>query len=396
MAGMVVSHTEPVSKPFGGVDVLHTGGGLEAWTQESGREFTRWDLWYLVLLLDDYGGSWELLADTLEKTLAEGIHPFKQLDFEAKHGHMENLRQRLNEAGLDPTTLVGELRRDKRILRKARTKILKDYVRDGDKTAAMRTTPRHVLEERAWRGEWDRFPVSPAVFEPVFQDEVGRRSFYSEDASLGLARRIGAILEKVSRKGASSPEARLALYRAGMAALVDAMEVVDDSCGTVGELFEEIFEQYVAIPWPSTGIAPGVYYRDFLDFAVWEDYGLTDHGMGRFFTAVPLEHVALVDTELIEIRANLLRYKELDYQADQALRLLVEFHGVKRTFDRFVDLARAIEPPHPARINALAKAAWDAGERDLARAVFAAADRPGPHQDYLRKLERQLTGDPSS
>ncbi|MDA8335410.1 MAG: hypothetical protein M0Z41_10560 [Peptococcaceae bacterium] len=365
--------------------MLHTGGGLEHWTQESGGEFTRWDLWYLVLLFDDYGGSWEALADTMEKTLAEGMHSFKQLDFEAKRGHMENLRHRLNEAGLDPARLVGDLVRDKRILRKARTKILKDYVRDSDKTVEMRTTPRYVLEERAWRGEWGRFPVSPAVFEPVFQDEVGRRSFYSEDASSGLARRIGAILEKVGRKPASSPEARLALYRAGLAALVDAMEVVDDSCGTVGEMFEEIFEQYVAIPWPSTGIAPGVYYRDFLDFAVWEDYGLTDHGMGRFFAAVPPEHVPLVDTVLLDIRADLLRYKELDYQADQALRLLVEFHTVKRTFDRFVDLAREMGPRHPPRINAMAKAAWDAGEPDLARVVFAAADLPGPRQDCLRK-----------
>ena len=357
----------------------HTGCGREIWTPEGRGEFTRWDLWYLVLLLNDYGGSWDGLADTLKKTLGGRlVSSFGQLDFEAKRCHLEDLRRRLGEAGLDPARLAGELARDKRILYKARTKILKNYVREKDKTAAMRMTPRRVLFERARRGEWDRFPVSPAVFEPVFRDEIRRKNFYSENDSFGLSRRIKAILQKVGGERALSPHAQLALFRAGLTALVDAMEVVDDSGGVVGDLFGDVFEQYVAIPWPNTGIAPGVYYRDLVNFAVWEDYGLTDRGMGRFFAAVPPEHVSLVDTVLRAIHTELLQYKELDYQADQALGLLVEFHTVKRTFDRFVDLARELGPRHPSRINAMARAAWDAGERDLARAVFAAADRPGP------------------
>ena len=32
----------------------YTGGGLEPWCQAGGHEFTRWDLWYLVVLLRDF------------------------------------------------------------------------------------------------------------------------------------------------------------------------------------------------------------------------------------------------------------------------------------------------------------------------------------------------------
>ncbi|HUW63116.1 MAG TPA: hypothetical protein VMW83_00155 [Spirochaetia bacterium] len=326
---MVVSggHTEPVLKPPGGADVLHTGGGPEPWTQESGQEFTRWDLWYLVLLLNNFGGSWDGLAGSL-KASRRSLQVV-QSDFEAKLCHMEDLRHRLTDAGLDPASLVGDLAQDKRILRKARTKILEQDVQEADKTAGMRDTPRRILSERALRGEWDKFPVSPVLFEHVFRDEVNRQKFYSENASFGLSRRIKAILKKVHREGASSPEAQLALYRAGLTALLDAMDMVDDSSGVFGDLFGEVLKDYLAILWQSTGIAPEVYYRDFLNFAVWEDYGLTDNGIGLFFGTVPSEHVLILDTILGDIHTELLCHEELAYEAEKALRLLKKWHSIK-------------------------------------------------------------------
>jgi len=104
------------------------------------------------------GDRRKVLTDKVEDVLKD-LHK----SIADEHGF---IRRRLNEADLDPVSLVGDLVRDKRILRKARMKILKDYVREADKTAAMRKTPRRVLAERTWRGEWDRFSVYPAVFEP--------------------------------------------------------------------------------------------------------------------------------------------------------------------------------------------------------------------------------------
>lgn len=67
----------------GVVDVPHTGSGLEPWTKES--DFTRWDLWYLVLLLDNFSGSWDLLADALK--ISRRSLQVVQWDFEAKRCH---------------------------------------------------------------------------------------------------------------------------------------------------------------------------------------------------------------------------------------------------------------------------------------------------------------------
>lgn len=43
------------------------------------------------------------------------------------------------------------------------------------------------------------------------------------------------------------------------------------------------------------------------------------------------------------------------------------------------------------RITAMGVAAWSAGERELAFGVFAAANQPGEHRDYLVERCRELT-----
>ena len=43
-------------------------------------------------------------------------------------------------------------------------------------------------------------------------------------------------------------------------------------------------------------------------------------------------------------------------------------------------------------VDAMARAALDAGDRDLAVAVFVAADQPGWHRDHLRRRCLELTG----
>jgi hypothetical protein len=43
----------------------------------------------------------------------------------------------------------------------------------------------------------------------------------------------------------------------------------------------------------------------------------------------------------------------------------------------------------------MAEAASNAGHRDVAKVVFAAADQPGMHRDYLRRECTRLLGLPS-
>jgi len=85
---------------------------------------------------------------------------------------------------------------------------------------------------------------------------------------------------------------------------------------------------------------------------------------------------------------------DLDDQAEEALTRLGELHVAKRSFDAFEGLAMEMGSRHWARITAMAEAALRARRRDLASAVFVAADQPGMHRDYLREQGRRLLGTP--
>lgn len=310
---------------------LHTGSGPEPWHEAGGRVFDRWDLWYLVILTADCAGSWaELAARLRERTRGSaGSTSYQQLDWEAKRSQLADLRDRIEQARLDPSVLVAGLAEDRAVLRKARAKLFERAVADGDKTAAMRRTPRWLLEAQALRGEWDRFPVSPARFEPVFAGELGRRDFWTEKGSFDLCDRLEVALGQAGRRCGARPAELLALHRAGLTVLIGAMECVDDSCGVVGDFYGTVLQTYVGLPWPATGIAPEVYYRDLLNLATWEDYGLMFQRLGSLYAALPPEHLPLADATLRQIRSELLRREELGHQAAEALRLRRELHQAR-------------------------------------------------------------------
>jgi len=77
----------------------------------------------------------------------------------------------------------------------------------------MRETPRVRLRQRALRGHWSRFPVSPARYERTFRDTLESRDFYSERATFGLARRLEAQLAR-ELNGAVRPAEHVAVLRA--------------------------------------------------------------------------------------------------------------------------------------------------------------------------------------
>jgi hypothetical protein len=52
------------------------------------------------------------------------------------------------------------------------------------------------------------------------------------------------------------------------------MERADDSCGILADLARDHFPKYFTAPWREAGLSPELLYRDFIEYAVWEDYGL--------------------------------------------------------------------------------------------------------------------------
>lgn len=365
--------------------------GLEPWKTIGGQVFDHWDLWFLVALVADHGGQWRALRGRLLERV-EG-HGWDRDDAEAKLSHLADLERRVAGCGVGPSLLVRSERRDKRLVIKARDKLFKQHVERRYKTRAMRETPRQLLHDRAMRGHWSRFPVSPAGFENAFSVVRGPGGHHhAERASFGNARRMERDLARADKSCKGKPAQRLALYRAFLTVHLDLIACSDDSCGVLGDLFQEKLTDYIAIDWQAAGMEPGSYLRDFLEFATWEDYGGIDD-LGKFFAGLAPEHAAPAEAALREIITEL-RLHHIDHQEEEALTHLAALLVAHRSYDRFVAHATEMGSRAWKPIVTMARTAWSARKRDLALEVFAAADQPGFHRDYLRKQCVEITGRP--
>ena len=127
------------------------------------------------------------------------------------------------------------------------------------------------------------------------------------------------------------------------------------------------------------------------EFGAWEDYGLSGE-MERFLAAVPAEHRGLA-IRIFEQTTAELAINGLGYEHCKTLSMWAAFLVAHGRFEDFKRLA------HRARANVwrpivtMAEAAWKSGRKEIARAVFAAANRPGPDRDRLRVSCRQITGE---
>lgn len=101
---------------------------------------------------------------------------------------------------------------------KARRKVLDQELAGRDLTRAMNDTPRDRLRQRAYRGRWADFPISPAASCELFESVIA-----SERGSFATA-----------------------------------MEL----------------ETYAGIPWRDTGIEPRLYWSDLCEPCIWEDWGI--------------------------------------------------------------------------------------------------------------------------
>jgi hypothetical protein len=351
---------QPPPRPPGAPRTPQTFGP-EPWrTAPDGTVWSHWDRWFCLVAVLDYHGD----LDDLESVLVDKLHApgllASRRDLEAKLSHLADLRSRLDDAGASAADVAAD---DTRVRARARKKVLDQALEVRALTPPMRATPRARLRERALRGWWPRFPMSPAGFYEKFRRNVEVAGFVSSGA----------------------------LYRAYQTALYELTERADDSSGALGQERTAALLTYLDLDWRAGGLDAEIYWRDLCDFLVLDDYAL----LYRVETAV-FGHVGDADVDLVEAvlldLAEEYRACHLDTTSGEALQLLAWLHVAGGRLDRYVDTAGRLGSQHWAPIVALAESATAARHQSLAAEVFAAADRPGPQQDYLRRRCHELTG----
>ncbi len=360
--------------------------GTDPWREIAGRRWSHWDLWFSVVCAADHRGNWEDLGAALE---ARG--QFWERDTEAKRSHIDDLAGRLAAAGLDPDRLVGSVLPERPLQLKARTKVLKQELMVRDLSEAMVNTPRTRLRERALRGRWEEFPLSPLGFWQEFADEIEARPFYGERAAMQLADRIEKALNAFDLASSANVARRLAVYRAVLTAGYEAQARADDSSGELGRVLNKAWMAYAGIRWRRSGIEAEVYYRDLCDMVVWDEFSSLYKIEEVPFRAVAAGDSRLVD-EILGSLASELSMARLRYQAGAAKEARAWLHLAKEKVDGFVRIASEVGSNNWIPIDRMALAAVERGRPEIAEAVFAAADQPGFSRDYLRDRRKEILG----
>jgi hypothetical protein len=364
--------------------------GPEPWQEVAGRTWSHWDLWYCLVLVSDFDGDWAAFSEELWRRRSPYL---LTLDEESKVSHLDDLRARLAAAGLGPTDLVGAAAGDRRLLAKACRKVLDQPLDRGrDLTLAMWATPRERLWCRALHGHWQRFPASPAPAHARFADQAARARRRGR-GGYGIAQTLQRLLDDQDRRLTGDPAARLALWRGLLTAGIEALGEVRDRDGELADFLGRSLATYARLPWQRTGIEAEVYFADLCELCVWENHGLLYQRETAPFAGVGVEHHDLVERLLRSLAAELEGHR-LSYQSEVAMGLVAYLQAATARLDRLVATAERLGSDQWMPIVALAETALAAGRRDLARRVFAAANRPGHHQDYLAARCLELTGEP--
>jgi hypothetical protein len=275
--------------------------GPEPWREIAGVTFVYWDRWLLRLALDEPDG----LASLVQRFEADRrrAHPsYKVNDAESKLSQLEDLRARLAKIASSPRDVLGDAdATDKQLLAKARTKLLEKGL--AYMSPAMLDTPRRRLEARALRGHWDRFPTSPARFERELKARVDRQRDHDWRQTMWLAIDLDADIEQIGLRLESEAE-QMALRRAALTLIVESMERVDDSGADMANLFDDVWNAYLAMPWERTAILPEVFFRDLIELAIWESYGLIST-LGPFLRTLAPDDVTVVETVLADVLSEL-------------------------------------------------------------------------------------------
>ncbi|WP_437909560.1 hypothetical protein WME95_17790 [Sorangium sp. So ce327] len=286
--------------------------GPETWREIDGVAFSHWDRWLLRLALAEPHGLDAIAREFRARAASRRVSSEAA---EAMLAQVVDLRGRLARLARTPEEVLdAEERASGWLLKKAWKRVWHDG--PNRRTDAMRNTPRRRIEAHALRGNWPRFPVSPARFEPELRRVVGDDAYYDHRATDLVAHLLESQVDLLGATAASDLE-RLALHRAAMTVIIEMMDLIDDSLADMSEVFAASERAYLALARDHAGL-DGI-LRDLLELAVWEDYGLL-RNVGAFLGALQEEHANLAVRELSGIIAEL-RREGLDHQLARALTL---------------------------------------------------------------------------
>lgn len=363
--------------------------GPESWSEMVGRPWSYWDLWFAAVAVADYSGRLEKLEAHLVGNLRD--HVDGRRGAESKLSHLADLRSRLDDADLTPADLAtAEVLADKRVVARARNKVSDRWVEGRSLTLAMVETPRVRFVRRARYGRWGTFPADPGLYYKSFRRHVEVKEHISKRRSFASVDYVEDRLRALDQPRLATAE-RLALYRAFHTAGLELADRTDDSHGNVGQLRRDAWHTYLELDWQATGLSSEDYWADLCDLVVFEDYGLDYKEETLAWQRVPSGQVDLVGGFLLSLATECASHY-LDYQAEEALQQIAWLAVAGRRFNRYVEAAARLGSEHWMPIEAMAESALHSGRRELAVDVFRAADRPGFHQQHLRRRCLALTG----
>jgi len=182
---------------------------------------TYWDVWMLALLVGEFGGDWDKFADHFRNRLK--IVTIGRDALEGFLNHLRLLRQTLVENDLRVDDVLGRdagslLKTERRT---AKRKILDKSPQEWDRSPWMIHTPRKQREAHALRGNWGRFPVSPAHYAEPMARLFKPSGWYTENQSFALERKLSGFVDRKAAR-ASLPEL-IALYRAFLTVIIEKM-----------------------------------------------------------------------------------------------------------------------------------------------------------------------------
>lgn len=233
-----------------------------------------WDLWIIIILVNKFENNWDELLESLRSKKKENFYLIEP--FEAISNHIRFLRQKISEIQLNPTDiLVGEdVSFIKKQETKAKRKILEMTFQCKEKSNWMVNTPKKLRRNQAMRGHWNLFPKDPLQYARSLERYYKSSGFYSENQSFGLEE----ILSKYINKNGThiSLSDLFASYRAFLTVVIEKMDIVDDSYGVIGDLYQEVFKEYYQLDQTKLEMQPKDFYLDLIELIIWEDYGFID------------------------------------------------------------------------------------------------------------------------
>ncbi|MCI5146889.1 MAG: hypothetical protein D3923_15550 [Candidatus Electrothrix sp. AR3] len=228
-------------------------------------EITYWDLWIVIILFDMFNGDWDELSNKIVNSI------WGRENIEGMVHHIQQLRRTYADNGFNAQEYYNDL--ENSLIKKAKPKAKKKIIEMGyvgkEKSVWMIKTPKKEKESLAMRGHWDTFQVDPEIFAVEIERSFSKK-FCSKSQSLKLSDKLRKKIEKLEKKKSISE--LLSLYRACLTVILERIELVDDSFGVIGDLYQEVFGNYISLDRSAISMSVEDFYNDILELMIWEDY----------------------------------------------------------------------------------------------------------------------------